>query len=195
MALPEIVRVRVIPDGAGYVDTNRVGHSEIAFPKLLEMVVAVAGLDMARISTILRAGTVLLGGNRYRWQPIVVEEAEVAPLLAPFPKADPTRPFDSSRCLLARIRAGVETIDLPREMASRRGRAQATTFWDVLLDVARTPQYASYSYREGADLYSLELNSQDERRLRQAAPLLAVGRTAERVAGLPLERVTFYVKR
>jgi hypothetical protein len=197
MPLPEIVRVRVIPDGAGYVDTNRVGHSEIPFAKLLEMVVAVAGLDRARIATILRAGTVTLGANRYRWEPIAADGAEIAPLLEVFPKPDPLRPFEASRCLLARIRAGVETIELPREMASRLRRLQEVSFWDVLMATvsARIPRYDTYSYREGADLYSVDLNSEDERRLRQAAALLAVDRTAEQVTGLPLDRVILYVKR
>jgi hypothetical protein len=189
--------MRVIPDGAGYVDTNRVGHTEISFPKLLEMVVVVAGLDPARIGTILRAGTVTLGANRYRWPPITLETTEIAPLLEPFPKADPSRPFEASRCLLARIRAGVETIELPREMASRRRGKQVATFWDVLIAVAaaHTPQYSSYSYRESADLYTLELSPDEEKHLRQAAPLLVLDRTAEQITGLPLERITFYVKR
>ncbi len=197
MTAPEIVRVRIIPDGAGYVDTNRVAHREISFAKLLEIVVAVAGLDPARIGTILRAGTVTLGAFRYRWETIAVDGAEIALLLELFPKADPARPFDASRCLLARIRAGVETIELPREMASRRRLLQNSDFWDVLMSaaIAGAPRYDSYSYREGADLYTLDLNSGDERRLRQAAPLLAVDRTAEQITGLPLERVTFYVKR
>jgi len=189
--------VRVIPDSAGYVDTNRVAHREIAFSKLLETVVAVSGLDPARISTILRAGTVTLGAYRYRWDAVTLDVAEIAPLLDGFPKPDPARPFDASRCLLARIRAGVETIELPREMASRRRLLQSSSFWDVLMGTAtaRVPRYDSYSYREGADLYTVDLNTGDERRLRQAAPLLAVDRTAEQITGLPLERVTLYVKR
>jgi hypothetical protein len=197
VAQPEIVRVRVIPDGAGYVDTNRVGHREIPFPKLLEMVVAVAGLDPARIGMILRAGTVTLGAYRYRWEAIAMDGAEIAPLLEPFPKSDPLRPFDASRCLLARIRAGVETIELPREMASRRRLLQDISFWDVLMGAAsaRIPRYDTYSHREGADLYSLDLTPEDERRLRQAAPLLAVDRTAEQITGLPLDRMILYVKR
>jgi hypothetical protein len=197
VALPPIVRLRVIPDGAGYVDTNRVAHREVSFPKLVEIVVAVSGLDPARIGTILRAGTVVFGAYRYRWEPISVTPADLSPILDGFPKSEPARPFDPSRCLLARIRAGVETIDLPREMASRRRLLQKGTFWDELLQTiaTRTPRYDTYSYRDSADLYTMDLNPEDERRLRAAAPLLAVDRTAEQVGGLPLERVILYVKR
>lgn len=195
--LPATVRVRVMSDDAGYVDTTRVGHSEIPFAQLLDMMVAVSGLDPARICTMLRAGAATLRSHRYRWESIAATEAEIAPLLERFPKPDPSRAFDASRCLLARIRAGIETIELPRDVAARSRRAQRQNFWDVLMGTAtaRGPQYDSYSYRDGSDLYTLDLTREDETRLRQAAPLLTVDRTAEQVTGLPLERLTLYVKR
>jgi hypothetical protein len=195
--VPEKVQVRVLSDGAGYIDTTRVAHREIPFAQLLDLVVAVAGLDPARISTILRAGTAVNGGYRYRWPSIQVGEPEITPMLERFPKPDPLRPFDPARCLLARIRAGVETIELPRDVASRRRVLQLSCFWDVLMEVAtaRVPRYENYSYRDGADLYIVDLVPNDEQRLHQAAPLLAVERTAEQVGGLPLERLTLYVKR
>ena len=198
---PETLQVKVMSDGAGYIDTTRVAHREILFAQLLDLLVAVAGLDAARIVTILRAGTTANGGYRYRWQSIIVPEAEIQEMLRRFPQPDPARPFNPARCLLARIRAGVETIDLPRETASRpsRGnkRAQQNNFWDVLMSVAgaRIPCYDGYSYRDGADLYRVDLGSSDERILREAAPLLTVQRTAEQVGALPLERVILYVKR
>jgi hypothetical protein len=195
--LPERVQVKVMSDSAGYIETTRVTNREIPFAQLLELVVAVAGLDTARIRTILRAGTATNAANRYRWPPIVAEEPEIAVLLGRFPQPDPTRAFDANRCLLARIRAGVETIELPRDVASRPQRGQKQSFWDILIDVARlrTPKYETYSHRDGADLYTMDLDPAAERLLKQAAPLLAVNRTAEQVAGLPLERVTMYVKR
>lgn len=195
--LPERVLVKILSDDAGYVDATRVGAREIPFAQLLDLLVAVAGLDAARIRTILRAGTTVNGAYRYRWAAIVAEESEIAPLLARFPQPDPSRPFDAERCLLARIRAGVETIDLPRDVASRLQRGQKQSFWDVLIDVARlrAPAYETYSYRDGADLYTFTPDPAAERMLKLGAPLLTVSRTAEQVSGLPLERVTMYVKR
>jgi hypothetical protein len=191
------VHVKVMSDAAGYIDTTRVAHRDIPFSQLLDLVVAVAGLDPARIVTILRAGTAVNGGNRYRWPPIIAAEAEIVPMLERFPKPDPSRPFDAARCLLARIRAGVETIDLPRDTSSQRRRLQQNNFWDVLMNVAaaRIPSYDGYSYRDGADLYAVELTPNDEQVLRDAAPLLTIQRTAEQVGALPLERLTLYVKR
>lgn len=184
-------------DNAAYVDTTRVAHREVPFAQLLDMLVAVAGLDPARIATILGAGTVTLGAYRYRWEGITTSEQEVTPMLEHFPKPDPTRPFDASRCLLARIRAGVETIDLPRDAASKRRLLQKQDFWEVLMGTVagRALKYDTYSYRDGADLYVLDLSADDERWLREASPLLTVARTAEQVAGLPLDRLTLYVKR
>jgi hypothetical protein len=199
--LPEVVQVRVLSDGAGYIDTTRVAHREIPFTQLLDLVVAVAGLNPARIATILRAGTATNAGFRYRWPTISSETGEILPLLERFPKPDPSRAFNADRCLLARIRAGVETIELPRDTASRthssKPRLQSSSFWDVLMNVAvaRGPRYDNYSYRDGADLYRVDLATADEELLRQAAPLLTVERTAEQVGGLPLERITLYVKR
>jgi hypothetical protein len=195
--LPEMVQVRVLSDGAGYIDTTRVAHRQIPFPQLLDLVVAIAGLDPARIVTILRAGTATNAGYRYRWTAIQSTAAEIVPLLERFPKPDTARVFDAERCLLARIRAGVETIELPRDKASERQRGQSGSFWDVLiaLAVARGPRYDNYSYRDGADLYVMDLTAADEALLRQAAPLLTNLRTAEQVGGLPLDRLILYVKR
>jgi hypothetical protein len=200
--LPERIQVKVMSDSAGYIETTRVANREIPFAQLLDLVVAVAGLDAARIRTILRAGTAANASYRYRWAPIHAEEPEIAAMLGRFPQPDPARPFDASRCLLARIRAGVETIELPRDVASLLQRGQKQSFWDVLMDVAlveiaksRAPRYETYSHRDGADIYLMELDPATERVLKQAAPLLAVNRTAEQVSGLPLERVTMYVKR
>ncbi len=195
--VPETVQVKVMSDNAGFIETSRVGNREIPFTQLLELVVAVAGLDAARIRTILRAGTATNAAFRYRWAPIVAEDSEISGMLGRFPQPDPLRPFNAERCLLARIRAGVETIQLPRDVASVRGRGQGQSFWGVLMEVAaaRVPKYDSYSYRDGADLYTVDLDSASETVLRQAAPMLAPNRTVEQLTGLPLERVTLYVKR
>lgn len=189
MAVPEKLQVKVLSDNAGYIDMTRVAHREVAFAEVLDLVVAVAGLNTERIRTLLRAGTTVVNAYRYRWTPVTVDADELAPLLTRFPHPQPDRPFERERCLLAKIRAGVETIELPRESASE--------FWDVLMDVAvrHRPSYETYSYRDGADIYSFEPTSVEEQTLRRAASLLTVHRKAEQVTGLPLEKVVLYVKR
>jgi len=189
MAVPEKLQVKVLSDNAGYIDMTRVAHREVAFAEVLDLVVAVAGLNTDRIRMLLRAGTAVVNAYRYRWTPVELQAEELAPLLTRFPHPQPDRPFDAERCLLAKIRAGVETIELRREATAR--------FWDVLMEVAamRRPSYDTYSYRDGADLYWFEPNSAEEQRLRRAAALLTVERIKEQVTGLPLEKVVLYVKR
>ena len=201
MALPERLRVKLMSDAAGYIEMTRVMERDLGFDELLRMVVSVAGLDGERIRAILRAGAAVAGPYRYRWTPLEIEaggeEADLAARLARFPHAEPDRPFDPARCLLARIRAGVETIELPREAAARRLFTEKRSFWDVLMErsAARIPRYETFSHREQADVYSYEPTPEDEQALRGAASLLRAARTAEQVTGLPLEKVTLYVKR
>ena len=197
MALPAQVRVKVMSDAAAYIEMTHVAHREIAVNELLELVVSVAGLDAARVATILRAGTAVSGAYRYRWEALEADEAELTQRLLRFPRPEPGRPFDPSRCLLARIRAGVETIELPRESAARRRLLRKQSFWEVLLELAalRGPRYETYSHRDRADIYSFTPTAEDEQMLRRAAPLLRADRTIEQVTGLPLEKVTLYVPR
>lgn len=197
MALPERVRVKVMSDAAGYIEMTHVANREVTIEELLELVVSVTGLDAARIATILRAGTVVSGAYRYRWAALEAEEAGLTPRLADFPRPEPGRPFDPSRCLLARIRAGVETIELPRESAARRRLLRKQSFWEVLIELAalRAPRYETYSHHDRADVYSFRPTAEDEQMLRRAAPLLRMDRTIEQVTGLPLEKVTLYVRR
>ncbi len=201
MAFPERMRVKQLSDAAGYIEMTRVVERDFAFDQLLEMVVAVTGPDAGRVRTILRAGTAVVGDYRYRWMPVEIqdaaEEADLAVRLARFPQPEPDRPFDASRCLLAKIRAGVETIELPRESAARRRLAQKRSFWDALMEVsaARIPRYETFSHRERADIYSFEPTLEDAQELRRAASLLHAARTAEQITGLPLEKVLLYVKR
>ncbi len=193
--LPERVRVKVMSDSAGYIEVTRVAHREIDFAQLLDLVVTVAGLDASRIAAILGAGTAVVGDHRYRWQPLPAEAGELATLLDRFPKPEPERPFDAERCRLAKIRAGVETIELPREAAARKRLLQKQSFWDVLMAQAQRLRYETYSHRDRADVYSFEPTSDEEQALRRAATLLRAERTAEQITGLPLEKVTLYVSR
>lgn len=197
MALPERVRVKLISEVAEYISTAPVVQRDFPFAELLEAVVAVAGKRPERLQQILRAGSMVLGTYRYRWPPLEADAAELARLLAGFPDPQPDRSFQADRCVFAAIGAGVETIELPREQAARRGLLRKESFWEVLMGVAvaRAPRYQTYSYRNRADVYSFEPTGDDVERLRAAAPLLRAPRTEERIRILPLEKVTLFVNR
>ncbi len=197
MALPERVRVKLMSEGAGYISTERVVQRDYPAAELLEALLAVAGKNIGRLQQILRAGSVVVGPYRHRWQPIEASAEELQPLLEGFPDPRPDRPFEAGRCVFASIRAGVETIELPREQAARRRLLKKSSFWDVLMEVAsaRVPLYQTYSYRDRADVYVFEPTREEEARLRAAAPLLTLERTEQRICTLPLEKVTLLVNR
>ena len=197
MALPERVRVKLMSEAAEYISMTRVMQRDFAMAELLEALVAVGGKDPERVQQILRSGNMVLGQYRYRWEPFQADAAELAPWLARFPDPQPGRPFEVQRCVHAALRAGVETIELPREQAARRRLFQKNSFWEVLMDVAmaRAPCYQSYSYRNRADVYTFEPTQEDVERLRGAATLLHAPRTEERIRTLPLEKVTLLVNR
>lgn len=197
MALPERVRVKVLSDEAGYISSARVVQRDFALHELLEALVTVSGKNPERLRQILQAGSVVVAGYRHRWAPLEAQAEELAPLLARFPDPQPGRPFEADRCVYAAIRAGVETIELPRDQAARRRFLKKETFWQVLMEVAvaRAPCYQSYSYRDRADVYAFEPTHEDQQRLRDAAPLLRLERLEERIRLLPLEKVTLLVNR
>jgi len=197
MGLPERVRVKLLSEVAEYVSATRVVQRDFPIAELLEAVVSVGGKNAERVGQILGAGSMVVGDYRYRWEPLRAASAEIEPLLTRFPDPQPDRPFDAARCVYAILHAGVETIRLPREEAARRRFLKKASFWDTLMNVAaaRTPRYHTYSYRDRADVYVFEPTAEEERRLRDAAPLLPVQRTEERIRALPLEKITLLVNR
>jgi len=197
MALPERVRVKLLSEAAGYVTSTRVMQRDFPIQELLEAVVSVAGKNLERIRWLLRTGSIVVGDYRYRWVSLEAAREDLEPLLERFPDPWPQREFQPGRCVQAQIHAGVETIDLPREEGARTRLLRKATFWDALLQLARerAPHYETYSYRQRADVYSLEPTAGEAARLREAAALLASERTAERIQRLPLGKITFLVNR
>ncbi len=197
MALPEQIRVKVLSEAAGYVTATRVVLRDFTAAELMEALVAVAGKNIERLLQLLRAGTFASGDYRYRWEPIEAQCQELEPHLARFPNPCPDRPFEPARCVFARIRAGVETIEMPREQAAQRGFLKKQSFWDVLMQVAsaRPPAYQTYSYRDRADVYAFEPTRGEVERLRDAAALLPLEQAGNRIRSLPVEKIILLVNR
>ncbi len=197
MALPERVRVKLLSEAAGYVTSTRVVQRDFALEELMEAIVAVAGKNLDRVVQLLRAGTIVVGDYRYRWTAIEATAADVEPLLARFPDPWPEREFQPDRCVCAIVRAGVEAIELRREEAARTRLFRKTSFWDVVLQLARErpPQYDSYSYRHRADVYALAPAATEIAHLREAAALLPAEGLAERLRRLSIDKILFLVNR
>ena len=143
--------------------------------QLVELVLGVTGKNVERIEQILRSGSVAAGGFRYWWEAMEPSTAELAPLLAAFPDADPSRAFDAVRCVSVLVEGSVGTnalAEFEAKAGSRRKAFHRRSFWDALLDATKekAPVYRGYSYARRGDLYAMELTGE------QAA---ALGREAQ----------------
>jgi hypothetical protein len=180
--LPESIPVRYTEEEAGYVTVRPLVRQTFRLDELLDMILSVAGKDVARVRQLLHSGTVVYHFYRYTWAAIEANEAELAAALAQFPDADPSRQFAPSKCTNAVFdEAGANPrhlLDLNRAVASKRRLFRGKSFWESLLEIAaeENPVYQKYSYSRRADLYRLDLDAQSASRIEEAANRLASGK-------------------
>ena len=180
MPLPENISVRYTEDEAGYISVRPVVRQSFQLAELADMVVSVAGKNVARVAQIFRAGTVVYNGYRYWWEGFSAQHDEISALLAPFPEDDASRPFRAEEVAAVILETGGGTqrtaVELTREEADRRRLLRRRSPWDCLLELVRAsqPHYESYSYAQRGDLYraslSFDAGSQLLRELLEAAP-------------------------
>jgi hypothetical protein len=175
VTLPESISVRYSDEEAGYVTIRPVVRQTFRMDELLDMILSVAGKDVARVRRILHSGTVVYHFFRYWWTGFDAEEGELQAALTRFPDPDPARPFSAQYCVKATFEVtGTNPhplLELERAVASRRRIFRSQSFWDKLLEIAgRGPlTYQGYSYGLRADQYRLELNPENLAQIIQAA--------------------------
>jgi hypothetical protein len=180
--LPETISVRYTEEEAGYVTVRPLVRQTFRLDELLDMILSVAGKDVARVRQLLHSGTVVYHFYRYTWTGIEANEAELAAALVQFPDADPSRKFVPSKCTNAVFdEAGANPrhlLDLDREIASKRRLFRGKSFWESLLEIAteENPVYQKYSYSRRADLYRVDLDAENASRIEEAANRLASGK-------------------
>src|SRR3990172_10119926 len=156
----------------------------------------VLGTDPARIQKMIRVGTVSTGEYRYRWEGVEIAAEELDAILEAVPRAEPERPFDAERCFLVRFRRGLESLDLPRENASRKALFARQSFWEALLGLASGGvRYADYSHADKADRFTLALDSESWQRVRALLPLLKPQSAADRLERLHPEAIDWLTRR
>src|ERR1019366_8125319 len=106
MPLPETIAVRYTDEEAGYVTVRPVVKQTFRLSELLDMVLSVAGKDVARVRQLLHSGTVVYHFYRYSWTGFDADEAELAAALDKFPDAEPLRPFAADQCTVAIFESG-----------------------------------------------------------------------------------------
>jgi hypothetical protein len=179
MPLPETISVRYTDEEAGYVTVRPIVRQSFRMDELLDMVLSVAGKDVARVRQLLHSGTVVYHFFRYSWTGFDADEGELAAALARFPDADPARPFAPDQCTVAIFESGGvnprHLMELPRATGSKRRMFRARSFWERLLEIAGNEkmQYHGYSYGRRADLYRLDLSDANASQIAQAAKRLA----------------------
>jgi hypothetical protein len=179
MSLPETISVRYTDEEAGYVTVRPVVRQSFRLSELLDMVLSVAGKDVARVRQLLHSGTVVYHFYRYSWTGFDVDEPELAAALARFPDADPSRRFARELCAVAIFESGGikarHLMELPRETGSKRRMFRAKSFWERLLEIAgnETVSYHGYSYGRRADMYRFDLNNENVLQITQAVKRLA----------------------
>ncbi len=165
MPLPAVIPVRYTDEEAGFVSVRPVLRMGLRPEQLLELILGVTGKTIERVEQILRSGSVAASGYRYWWEAVEVGAAELEPLLAAFPDADPSRPFEAARCILVAAEGSSSATALAEftaPAASRRRAFRRRSFWDALLSAAaeQSPGYRNYSYAHRGDLYALEVEAQ-----------------------------------
>lgn len=191
MPLPETIAVRYTEEEAGYVTVRPLVRQTFRLNELLDMILSVAGKDVARIRQLLHSGTVVYHFYRYSWAGFDAGETELAAALAHFPDADPSRPFAAGRCNNAIFNSEganpKHLLELDRAAASRRRLFRGQSFWQRLMEIAAAsnPVYQEYSYGRRADLYRLNFNEEYFSQIAEAGNRLATGKLRSALRVLP----------
>ena len=193
---PSKIRVKLVSEAAEYVSVTHVVQRDFSLAELVETMLPILGKDAPRIRLILRAGTFSTGAYRYRFEPLEIAEEEIAALLETFPGPEPERRFEPEQCFLVRFCRGAETLDLPREAASRKHLFAKQSFWDGLLALASAEiRYADYSHADKADVFTLPINREVAELLRTLLPLLKPKSAAEQLERFHPERIEWLSQR
>jgi hypothetical protein len=184
--LPETIPVKFTEEEAEYLSVRPLVRQEFRSAELVDMVVQVAGKDLARVQKILSSGTIVFHSFRYWWPGFEADSAELSEILKKYPDADPQRAFRSEDCDEVILQSGGSLavtgspprhwLRLRRDDANKRKLLRSRTVWDILMGLAReaAPTYREYSYSLRGDIYALPLSPAQVARLAreaaQAAP-------------------------
>jgi|SRR5581483_11248988 len=197
MPLPPIIPVKLSSEGAGMIAVTPVVVQHLTPGELIEHMLAITGKDEARIREILRRGTLVSGGSRFRWPAWDPDPDGLRELLAAFPDPDPDRPFSADRCVRAILRGAGKAMELPREVAARKRLFQRRSFWSLLMEIAlaRKVAYLGYSYRDRADHYVRELDPGEVEQLRTAGTRITDRALRGQMLAAPFSQAELYATR
>ncbi|MGO9097272.1 MAG: hypothetical protein ACLQGV_18880 [Bryobacteraceae bacterium] len=197
MPLPEILRVKLSSEAAGYISVTRVVVQEMPLRALVALMLGLTGKDAGRVRELLLRGTLVSGGSRFRWTGWDAEIDALESLLATFPDPEPERAFSSERAICAVLRGPGGRIEVTREAGAPRRFLHGRSFWTVLMELAAAaaPRYIEYSYKHRADCYRVEPAPAAVALLRQNAGALKYSTLESQVRQAVVEAIDLYVAR
>ena len=161
--LPDSIPVKYTEEEAEYLSVRPVVRQAFSSTELVDMVVSVAGKDLARVQKILSAGTVVFHSFRYWWTGFEADPAALREILQKYPDADPSRAFRAEDCAEVILESSGtpprHSLRIRRDEAGKRRLLHPRSLWDNLMNLARdvAPAYREYSYSQHADIYVLVL--------------------------------------
>ena len=173
--LPDSIPVKYTEEEAEYLSVRPVVRQAFSSTELVDMVVSVAGKDLARVQKILSAGTVVFHSFRYWWTGFEADPAALRELLQKYPDADPSRAFRAEDCAEVILESSGSpprhSLHIRRDEAGKRRLLRSRSFWDNLMNLARNaaPTYREYSYSQHGDIYALSLTPEQIARLAREA--------------------------
>jgi hypothetical protein len=173
--LPDSIPVKYTEEEAEYLSVRPVVRQAFSSTELVDMVVSVAGKDLARVQKILSAGTVVFHSFRYWWTGFEADPAALRELLQKYPDADPSRAFRAEDCAEVILESSGSpprhSLRIRRDEAGKRRLLRSRSFWDNLMNLARNaaPTYREYSYSQHGDIYALSLTPEQIARLAREA--------------------------
>ena len=173
--LPDSIPVKYTEEEAEYLSVRPVVRQAFSSTELVDMVVSVAGKDLARVQKILSAGTVVFHSFRYWWTGFEADPAALREILQKYPDADPSRAFRAEDCAEVILESSGtpprHSLRIRRDEAGKRRLLRSRSFWDNLMNLARNaaPTYREYSYSQHGDIYALSLTPEQIARLAREA--------------------------
>ena len=173
--LPDSIPVKYTEEEAEYLSVRPVVRQAFSSTELVDMVVSVAGKDLARVQKILSSGTVVFHSFRYWWTGFEADAVALREILQKYPDADPSRAFRAEDCAEVILESSGSpprhSLRIRRDEAGKRRLLRSRSFWDNLMNLARNaaPTYREYSYSQHGDIYALSLTPEQIARLAREA--------------------------
>ncbi len=197
MEMAASVRVKLSSEAAASISLTPVVSQEMPLHDLMALLLSAVGKDEARVRDLLRRGTVVSEGARYRWASIDAGSESFQKLLGTFPDPEPARVFSESQCRAITFIQARGQATVSREVGSKRRLLQRRIFWEAAMRwLADCPvTYVRYNYRERADEYGAQVAAEAAAAIRESARLLAPAGLRAGLRAGPIIRVTLLCDR